>query len=99
VAGALALAVLPVAVVLSESVRGISLVQAGAATPIAAILGLLALVLGRRAQRRAERTLGRVAGQRTARMGRLLGWIALYLAGIATVALAFYAVLEAGYGA
>ena len=92
------MAALPAAVVVSEQVGAISLVQAGAAIPVAAVLAVAAIVLARRARRRAERTLGRVGGERTARVGRILGWLGLYLAATATIALASYAVLELRYG-
>ena len=88
----LGLAVIPVAVASTESRDDLRLVQAGVAVPVAAVLAIAAIRLARRARRRLERTLGRAGGERTARAGRILGWLALYLALIASISLGVYAV-------
>ena len=58
--------------------------------PVAAVLGFVAIRLARRARRRLERTVGRAGGAVPARLGRILGWLGLYLALIGAIALAFY---------
>jgi NhaP-type Na+/H+ or K+/H+ antiporter len=94
--GLLSLATLPAAVVVARESDELTLVEAGVvAVPVAALLGLVALWLARRARRRADRTLDRVGGRRTARAGRLLGALGLYLAATAAIALGVYALLSA----
>jgi hypothetical protein len=93
--GLLSLATLPAAVVVARESDDLTLVQAGLAVPLAALLGLLALWLARRARRRADRTLDRVGGRGAARMGKLLGGLGLYLAATAALALGVYALLSA----
>ena len=91
--GLLAVAALPVAVAVAQLSPRVKLLQAAAAIPVAAVLGVAALLLARRAVRRAERTLGRVGGEDTARAGRVLGVLALCVAASATIAVGFYALL------
>lgn len=88
----LALAALPIAALVTESRSDLRLVHAGAAVPVVAILAVAAIRFARRARLRLERTLERAGGQRTALVGRILGWFALYLALIASISLAVYAV-------
>ena len=77
--GLLAVASLPAAIALAELADRYDLLQAGWAVPVALVLGFVAVVLARRARIRRERTLGRVGGERTARMGRFLGVLAIML--------------------
>jgi hypothetical protein len=92
----LSLATLPAAVVVARESDELTLVEAGvAAVPVAALLGLVALWLARRGRRRADRTLNRVGGRRSARAGKLLGGLGLYLAATAALALGVYALLSA----
>ena len=93
--GLLGLATLPVAVLVAQESEDLTMVQAGVAVPVAALLSLLALWLARRARRRADRTLDRVGGRGTARLGKLLGGLGLYLAATAAIALGVYALLSA----
>ena len=93
--GLLSLATLPAAVVAARESDELTLVQAGLAVPVAALLGLLALWLAKRARRRADRTLDRVGGRGAARVGKLLGGLGLYLAATAALALSVYALLSA----
>jgi hypothetical protein len=95
VLGLLGLAALPVAVMVARESEDVTMVQAGVAIPAGALLSLLALWLARRARRRADRTLDRVGGRATARMGKLLGGLGLYLAATAAIALGVYALLSA----
>jgi ABC-type uncharacterized transport system permease subunit len=91
--GLLGLATLPAAIAVTERVNGISLVEAGFAIPAAILFGLGAVVIGRKVRRRSRQTLGEVPGTRVARLGRILGYVALYLALTAALAVGFYAVL------
>jgi len=94
--GLLSLATLPAAVVVARESDQLTLVEAGVvAVPVAAVLGLVGLWLARRARRRADRTVDRVGGRRTARAGKLLGGLGLYLAATTGLALAVYALLSA----
>ncbi len=92
--GLLGLATLPAAVIVAQESEEMTMVQAGVAVPVAALLSLLALWLARRARRRADRTLDRVGGRRTARLGKLLGGLGLYIAATAAIALGVYALLS-----
>jgi len=56
------------------------------------VLAIAAIWLARRARGRLQRTLGRSGGEGTARAGRILGWLALYVALIGAISLGVYAV-------
>jgi hypothetical protein len=88
----LGLAAIPVGAAVTESRADLRLVHAGFAVPVAAVLAIVAIRLARRARRRHERTLGRAGRLRIARAGRILGWLALYVALIGSISLAVYAV-------
>jgi heme/copper-type cytochrome/quinol oxidase subunit 2 len=87
----IALAAMPAAAAVTESRDDLRLVHAGFAVPVAGIFAIAAILCARRARRRFERTIGRSGGERAARLGRLLGWLALYLTLIAAIALGVYA--------
>jgi hypothetical protein len=86
--------VLPAAIVVAETRDEFELVEAGAVVPAGFLFSVLAVWLARRARRGLERTLGRIGGARKARAGRILGWLGIYLALTAAVALGVYAYLE-----
>ncbi len=88
--GLLAVAAIPVGILVTNNRNDLRLVHAGFAVPVAAILGFVAIRLARRARRKLERTIGRAGGAVPARLGRILGWLGLYLALIGTIALGFY---------
>ena len=92
--GLLGVAVLPVAVAITEWRADLDLVDAGYAVPFAFVFSALAVRLARRARRSLERTLGRIGGEKTARAGRFLGWLGVYIALTAAVSLGVYAYLE-----
>ena len=92
--GLLAAAALPVALALSQWRKLFALLHSWPAIPIAAGLGLLAVLLARSARRRSEWTLGRVGGTRVARIGRALGVGGIYLAGTAAISLLVYWLLN-----
>src|SRR5437764_11632409 len=86
--------VVPVAAYLAaRRLQNVTIVQATGATCGSAVLGGAAVLLARRGFRNAERTLGRVGGEGTARVGRLLGVIGLCIGLSAAIALAVYGVL------
>jgi hypothetical protein len=91
--GVLGLATLPAAIAVTERVDGLSLVESGFAIPIAIVLALAAVVIGRRVRGRDRQTLAAVPGTVVARIGRVLGYVGLYVALTAALAVGFYAVL------
>lgn len=91
--GLLATAAVPIGVVFSRWVGNIKLIDAAIAIPIAAVLGVVAIVLARRSRRAIEWTIGRAGGRRAARLGWFLGVLALCLAAAAGLALGFYGLL------
>ena len=94
VAGLVAVATIPAAVVASEVLASMELLHAAFAVPAAAVIGLFALALAGRALRQVQLTVGRVGGERTAAAGRLLGLLAVYLALTAALALGFFGLLK-----
>ena len=92
--GLLATAALPAAIAVTERSERLDLLHAAAAIPLALMLGVVALVLGTRARRETIMTLGRVGGDRLARVGRVLGGLGVYLALTAALAIAFYGLLR-----
>jgi peptidoglycan/LPS O-acetylase OafA/YrhL len=90
----LGLALPVLAFVAARKLQDVTIVQATAATCGSALLGGAAVLLARRGLRNIERTLGRVGGEGSARVGRLLGVISLCVGLSAGIALAVYAVLN-----
>ena len=90
----LGLAVPLVAYLAARRLQNVTIVQATAATCGSAVLGGAAILLARRGLRNIERTIGRLGGESAARVGRLLGAIALCIGLAAGIALAVYAVLN-----
>jgi hypothetical protein len=88
--GVIAVATIPIAILVTNYRNDLRLIHAGWAVPVAAVFGFVAVRLARRARRRLERTVGRARGAVPARLGRILGWLGLYLALIGAIALAFY---------
>ena len=91
--GLLATAAIPAAVAYADRSPRVELIWAGAAVPVAALLGLAALGAARAARRRAQLTLRR-RGARTAVLGRFLGLFGLLFAGTGAISLAVYAILS-----
>jgi len=90
----LGLVIPPLAFAAAHELQRVSLVQATGATCASAVLGGAAILLARRALRQIERTIGRVGGRGTARVGRMLGAISLFVGLTAALALGFYALLN-----
>ena len=91
--GLLATAAIPAAVVYADRSPRVELIWAGAAVPVAALLGLAAMGAARAGRRRAQLTLRR-SGARTAVVGRFLGLFGLLFAGTGAISLVVYAILS-----
>jgi hypothetical protein len=94
VVGLLATLTMPAAIVATRWSEEYELLQAGFAIPVAALLGLLAVALARRARSRLAPTLGHPRGTRTARLGRFLGLLGFLLALTAAGSLVVYWLLS-----
>ena len=92
--GLVALVTLPAAIVAAEVFDLLTLLQSSVAIAPTFVLALTAIYLGRRARRTIERTLGRVRGYKLALVGRILGYLALYVAVTAAISVATYYVLR-----
>ena len=91
--GVFAIVCVPAAIVVAERVASLRLLDAAAAIPVAIVAGVCAFVLGTRARRRSEFTLGRVGGATAGRAGRWLGLLGIYVALTAALAVGFYGLL------
>ena len=86
---------IPLAVYLTRYVSSYELLDAGYAIPVGAALGLVAIMLARRARRDSALQLGRTTTRDgVARAGRILGIAGLCVALAAVVSLAVYGLLE-----
>ncbi len=94
VVGAASVAALPVAIYLTRFSDRYELLHTGFVIPVAAVLGLVAIVLAGRARRRIVVMLGRAGGDGLVRAGRILGIIGVCMALAALVALGVYGLLE-----
>jgi uncharacterized membrane protein len=92
--GLAAVATLPAAILFAEKWDRITLLESSVAIAPAFVLGLTAVLLGRRARRAIERTLGRIRGSKLAGIGRILGYLALYMAVTASISVGTYYVLR-----
>ena len=94
VVGLLGGAALPAAVVVTDRRGDVELLWAAVAVPAALLLGLAALALARRGRRKAELSVLRGSGRVASRVGRVLGILALLLAGSGVTALLVYVLLS-----
>ena len=94
VLGVLSVLAIPVGIYVTDQRNDLRLIHAGFAVPLAFVLGFAAIRLARRARRRMERTLERAGGQVPARLGRILGWLGVYLSLIGAISLAVYYVQD-----
>jgi hypothetical protein len=93
VVGLLSLATVPGAIAYTHY-ADVELIKAGPAVPVGFVLGLAALSLAKRARQRSERTIGRVGGVRTARLGRILGGLGVYVALTGALSVGVYELLN-----
>jgi hypothetical protein len=91
--GLVSLATVPAAVAYSHYAN-LELLRAEYAIPFGFVLGIAALSLAKRARQRTERTLGRIGGERSARLGRLLGALGVYVAVTAALSVVVYELLN-----
>jgi hypothetical protein len=87
-------ATIPIAVFLTRYSASYELLDSAVAIPGAAVLGLLAILLAGRAQRRGALRLARPSHERIVKGGRMLGILGLCIAFTALVSLAVYGLLE-----
>ena len=92
--GLAAVATLPAAILFAERWDRITLLESSVAIAPAFVLGLAAVLLGRKARYEIDRTLGRVRGSKLARVGRFFGYLTLYMAMTASISVATYYVLR-----
>jgi hypothetical protein len=91
--GVVAVLAVPVGVVLSGRLAGVTLVDAGWAVPVAAAAGVTALLFARGATGRIRATLERAGGAGRARAGRILGIAGICVALSGAIAVGFYELL------
>jgi hypothetical protein len=93
VAGILAVATMPLAILATRYSGSYDLLHAGFAIPIAFVLGGLAIGLARGALRHDDLRLEQAGGRGAARVGRALGVLAIALGATALVAVGVYGIL------
>jgi hypothetical protein len=92
--GLLAVAAIPVGVLLAWRLPSVNLLPALViAVPAAFLLSLFGISAARRARFKVERSVFRV-GDRTAKLGKFFVWAGLYLAIIGALALGFYGAIR-----
>ena len=94
VAGVASVLAIPVAIYVTRFVAAYELRDVWVGVPVAGLLGLLAIVLARRAQRENAMLLGRRGGTGLARTGRVLGFAGICMACATLVAFAVLGLLE-----
>ncbi len=93
-AGIVSVVAMPLAVYSTRFVGAYELRDTWIGIPVAACLGILAIVLARRARRRNAVLLGRGGGAGMARAGRVLGIVGICMASATIVAFAVFGLLE-----
>ena len=94
VLGALAVLVVPTAIFGERLVHGATLLHAlYVAAPVSWLLGLLAVLLARRARLAATRSVHPAAARRV-RLARFFAWLGLYVGSTTALARAVYGVLR-----
>ena len=91
--GVVAALVIPAGLAVAAYSSTVDMIHVAIAVPVAAILGVVALVLARSARRHSQISLGRIGGLGVARAGSILGLLGLYLAGIAALSVGFFGLL------
>jgi hypothetical protein len=92
--GVTALGILLAGGAAARFVENVSLGQAVLVVPAGFVLALVALSLARRGRFDYQRTLGRIGGERTAKLGKFFGMVALLGSLTAGLALGVYLVLD-----
>ncbi len=91
--GVLSALTMPVAIGATRYSASYDLVHSGFAIPIGIALGILAMILARRARSLGQARSGETGGSRAATLGRLLGILGVCLATAAAISLAVYGLL------
>jgi hypothetical protein len=91
--GLLSIACVPAGIAFTHY-RDVELLHAGWWVIPGVLLGFVALALARAAQRRTERTIGRVGGRRITRVGRFFGMLGIYIALAGALSVGFYELLN-----
>jgi hypothetical protein len=94
VAGLASVGAMPLAVYLTGFFAAYELKDTWIGIPVAAVLGILAIALARRARFRSAVLLGRGGGTGLARTGRVLGIVGICMACTGGVAFAVFGLLE-----
>jgi hypothetical protein len=93
--GLLSVAALPGAIVATRWSEAYELIDSAAAIPAAILLGIVAIVLARRARARGQRSLTGARPSRTARVGRFLGVTGLLVGITGAMAIGVFLILSA----
>jgi len=93
VLGLVAAATVPAAIAVSRQTKGVELLDAVWSIPVAAGLGIAALLFARGAGGRIRSTLERAGGWGRIRIGRILGVAGICFALSASIAVGFYELL------
>jgi hypothetical protein len=91
----LSLAALPAAIVATRWSKGYALLDAAAGIPVAIVLGILAILLARRARERGRQSVAGVDAARPARIGRALGVAGLLVGITGAMAIGVFLILSA----
>lgn len=94
ITGIASVATLPIAIYLTRFSESYDLLHAGFAIPVAAGLGLAALLLGRRASQRVSLSIATGGHESLARAGWVLGIVGLCMTAAGLVSLGVYGLLE-----
>ena len=84
---------MPAGIALAHQTAGISLLDAAYSIPVAAVLGVSALLFARGSVGRIRRTLERAGGAGRTRLGRILGAVGICMALSGSIAVGFYELL------
>jgi hypothetical protein len=91
--GAAGVLAVPAAIVLAQRAKGVGLIDAAWAIPVAMALGFVAIGTSNLARVRVQRTVGRAGGEGRARAARILGVVAICIAVTAAISVGFYELL------
>lgn len=93
-AGVVSVVAMPLAIYVTRFVGAYELRDSWVGIPVAAVFGIAAVVLARRARRRNAVLLGRGGGVGVGRAGRVLGIVGICMASATIVAFAVLGLLE-----
>jgi hypothetical protein len=91
--GLIAALAVPAGVAVARQTAGVSLVDSAYAIPVAAVMGVSALLFARGSAGRIRETLERAGGAGRTRLGRILGVAGICMALSGSIAIGFYELL------